>query len=140
MRNRSRQDVSARTRTILVIDDDRDTRTLLCRWLEEQGFNSESENNGHSGLSRLTLQKQRGPIDGIVLDLHMPFFDGAFVLGELLQQYPELPVIVTIETQQADEARKAVRMGARALVLKPVDHADFRHTCAAIFLSQAIPD
>lgn len=138
--NRSRQAISARTRTILVIDDDRDTRTLLCRWLEEQGFNSESENNGHSGLSRLTLQKQRGPIDGIVLDLHMPFFDGIFVLGELLQRYLGLPIIVTIETPHVDEARKAVQMGAHAFVLKPVDHSDFRDTCAAVFLNRDAPE
>lgn len=138
--NSSRQAIAVRTGTILVIDDDRDTRTLLCQWLEEQGFNSESENNGHSGLSRLTLAKQRGPIDGIVLDLHMPFFDGVFVLGELLQRYRELPVIVTIEKQHVDEARKAVQMGARAFVLKPVDHADFRQTCAAVFLNQDISE
>lgn len=118
-----------------MIDDDQNTRTLLCQWLEELGLSGEAENNGHSGLSRLTLQKQRGQIDGIVLDLHMPMYGGIPTLKELRERHQSLPVIVTAEEPYIDEAWMAMRMGAKAFVLKPVNRQDFRQTCSSIFLT-----
>lgn len=123
-------------RTILVIDDDQNTRTLLCLWIEELGLKGEQANNGHSGLSRLALTRTRGQIDGIVLDFHMPFFGGDTVLQELADRFPALPVIVAVEPDQHDETGKAIRLGARAFVTKPIDRRDFQQKCAAVFLTQ----
>lgn len=124
------------TRTILVIDDEQNTRTLLCLWMEELGLKGEQANNGHSGLSRLALTRARGQIDGIVLDFHMPFFGGETVLQELAARFPALPIIVAVEPGQSDETGKALRLGARAFVMKPVDRRDFQQKCAAVFLKQ----
>lgn len=122
--------------TILVIDDDQNTRTLLCLWIEELGLKGEQANNGHSGLSRLALTRARGQIDGIVLDFHMPFFGGETVLQELAARFPALPVIVSVEPSRSDDTGKAIHLGARACVTKPVDRRDFQQKCAAVFLKQ----
>jgi DNA-binding NtrC family response regulator len=130
----------SRQRTILVVDDDDATRELLCRWLEELGLTGVAKDNGYSGLSRLALQKERGQIHGVLLDLQMRHFGGMAVLRELRQQHPALPVIVMVGTSKVDKVWEAMSMGARELLLKPFDHKVFRQKCSTVFLNRGNSD
>ena len=67
--------------TILVIDDDQETRKLLCTILRNEGYFVCEAENGHLGLIRVA---ERSP-SLILLDLLMPGMDGHEFLTQLEQ-------------------------------------------------------
>jgi CheY-like chemotaxis protein len=60
--------------TVLVVEDDRDTREMLVRFLELEGYRAETAANGREALDRLVNGAVRPAV--IVLDLMMPVMDG----------------------------------------------------------------
>ena len=64
--------------TILVIDDDENTRDLLSRMLKEGGWNPKTAKDGKEGLNQL---KEEPAL--IVLDLEMPRMDGLTFLKKI---------------------------------------------------------
>lgn len=107
-------------RTILIVDDDADVRAALTLLLEAHHLNVRAFD---SALA--FLRAEPGPDDAcLLLDLHMPFLDGA-TLQELLDQNQEqLPTIVLTAYPDGALARRALASGARALLSKPVSAAD----------------
>lgn len=65
---------------VLVVDDDRDTREMLERFLELEGFGVRGAANGEVALA--TLQSGRRPCV-ILLDLMMPVMNGVEFLHAL---------------------------------------------------------
>ena len=62
-----------RIKTILVVDDDRDLVEALCVMLEQEGYATQSAQNGKVALDQL----RAGPLpDLVLLDLMMPIMDG----------------------------------------------------------------
>ncbi|TAK33345.1 MAG: response regulator [Chloroflexota bacterium] len=79
------------TRTVLVVDDDRDTIILLSFVLEEEGFTVLTAEDGLSALHALE-DEQPGLI---LLDLHMPGMNGWELAGEIRRLYGrQLPIVV----------------------------------------------
>lgn len=79
--------------TVLIIDDDHDTRVVLRETLENIGFSIESATNGKVGLELLRKTKPQV----IVLDLQMPVMDGWEFLNLLRkdEEFSAIPVLVT---------------------------------------------
>ena len=78
--------------SILIVDDDRDGRDALCKYLQRRGYQVECVADGRDALAAVLA---RTP-DLIVLDLFMPQIDGSGLL-EILRSYlrlQSLPVIV----------------------------------------------
>jgi CheY-like chemotaxis protein len=89
---------------ILIIEDQPDTRELLRRAVEKQGWEVVEAENGRIGLERLA-QKAPGII---LLDLMMPEMDG-FAFMEELRRRPEgrrIPVIVVTAKDLTEEDRR----------------------------------
>src|ERR1051325_1993892 len=84
------QDVSA---TVFIVEDDVDTREMLGRFLELEGYRVETASNGQVALER--LGSGVGPCV-IVLDLMMPVMDGwQFRQAQIRDQsLAGIPVIV----------------------------------------------
>jgi CheY-like chemotaxis protein len=62
-----------RIKTILVVDDDPGLVESLCIWLGQEGFTTQSAQNGKEALDLL----RSGPLpDLVLLDLMMPVMDG----------------------------------------------------------------
>jgi CheY-like chemotaxis protein len=79
--------------TVLIVEDDLDTREMLGRFLELEGYKVETAENGRRALERL------GSGVGacvILLDLMMPVMDGwAFRRAQRLDpEIADIPVIV----------------------------------------------
>jgi CheY-like chemotaxis protein len=66
-------------RRVLVVEDDPDTRSWLCRTLNDEGWAVAEATNGREGLARLA---EAAP-DLVLLDLLMPEMDGFEFLEEL---------------------------------------------------------
>jgi signal transduction histidine kinase/DNA-binding response OmpR family regulator len=80
------------TAPVLVVEDDADTREMLQRMLEREGFTVTEADDGRAGLDRVAEQRP----SLILLDLLMPQMNGFEFLAEL-QTRPEwrsIPVVV----------------------------------------------
>jgi CheY-like chemotaxis protein len=103
-------------RTVFVVEDDADTRDMLKRFLELEGFHVELAANGRQALER--LHEGVHPCV-IVLDLMMPVMDGWQFREEQIrdQALSGIPVIVV-------SAAGRMRMSdieADEHLVKPVD-------------------
>ncbi|MBP1465467.1 GAF domain-containing protein [Candidatus Chloroploca sp. M-50] len=77
---------------ILVIDDERDVRSIVIRILERGGYRTLSANDGIQGLAICDHLPQ--PLGAVLLDLTMPQMSGKEVFYQLRQRWPTLPVVL----------------------------------------------
>lgn len=77
-------------KTILVLDDEKNIRTLFEDEFREEGYEVLSTDNGEEGLAILEEKK----IDLITLDIKMPKMDGIEFLGKVREKYKNLPIII----------------------------------------------
>ena len=103
---------------VLVLEDNRDVRETLQAFLQLEGYDVETAENGKDGLERMRAGFQPGLI---VLDLMMPVMDGAQFRREQLADpvFATIPVVVC-SALFPDEV-EAQQRGAVAYVKKPVD-------------------
>jgi signal transduction histidine kinase/CheY-like chemotaxis protein len=88
--------------SVLIVEDDSDTREVVRRTLEKGGWGVEEAENGKIGLAKL---EEMTP-DVILLDLMMPEMDGFEFVSELQQdqRWTDIPIIVvTAKTLSKDE-------------------------------------
>ncbi len=105
---------------VLVVDDDRATRLLLKKFLEQSGFRVDLADGGNEGL-RLALSKEYG---AILLDLVMPQPDGHTVLRQISEAAPTLVRKIIILTGYPQQA---VAINTRAILIKPIDISQVIH-------------
>lgn len=104
-------------KTILVIEDEAQTRKVLLNSLQFEGFKAIEADNGKQGL---LLAQQNHP-DLIVCDIMMPEMDGYQVLAALRQQLSTvaIPVIfLTAKVSMAD-LRLGMNLGVEDYLTKP---------------------
>ena len=102
--------------TVLVIDDDPNTRDLMVRFLLKEGFSPHTAADGRHGLQ---LARQLRPAL-ITLDVMMPEVDGWSVLGALKND-PALAAIPVITVTLTEERDRGFTLGAAEFLTKPVD-------------------
>jgi two-component system OmpR family response regulator len=102
------------TAHILIVDDHRDIRDLLARYLTKHGFRVSTAES--AAAARRLLDK--GAIELVVLDIMMPGEDGLSLCREL-RATSELPVILL--TAMAEETDRVIglEIGADDYVTKP---------------------
>lgn len=106
------------SQTVLVVDDSRVIRKILCSTLAED-FNLLEASNGVEAID--LIQQHRGILSAVLLDLVMPDLDGFQVLSFLKQAgYLEsLPVLMITADDSADTISLAFDMGASEVIQKP---------------------
>jgi two-component system phosphate regulon response regulator PhoB len=108
---------SMSTRTILVIDDQKDFADLVRRSLEKEGFDVILASDGTSGLQ---IAREHRP-DLVVLDLTMPDIDGLDVCKRLRQEprHARLPILVLSARASAADRVLGLETGADDYLVKP---------------------
>jgi CheY-like chemotaxis protein len=104
---------------IMVVDDDRDTLTILARYLQREGFVTVEVPSGAECLKLMATGEQ---IDVILLDLMMPDMDG-FEVVRALKNSPatvEIPVIMITARDDIDARAEGMRLGVSDFLAKPV--------------------
>jgi FixJ family two-component response regulator len=104
-------------RLLAVVDDDSDVRLALQRLVSSAGFAVETF---ASGAEFLRAVEDHEP-DCLVLDLHMPEMSGFDVQGALAVGHPSVPVVVITGHHTPESNARAVQLGAKAYLCKPVD-------------------
>ena len=104
---------------VLIVDDDRISRTLLARGVEHAGHLVRTAENGRDALALLGEE----PHDLVLLDIVMPELDGVSVL-EQIKSDPHLqhiPVIMISAVDETDSVVRCIEMGAEDYLPKPFD-------------------
>ena len=104
--------------SILLIDDNEDTRVTVARILEMAGHSVVQAPNAKTASA---LLKERTP-DLVITDIFMPEGDGFEMLNELRAREPEIPVIAMSGGglhAGMDVLAVAGRLGAKKVLYKP---------------------
>ncbi|RZT10371.1 diguanylate cyclase (GGDEF) domain-containing protein [Duganella sp. CF402] len=106
---------------VLVVDDDRSTRSTLRHTLQRDGFRVEEASDGQQALSMLT----RFQPDVILMDAMMPVMDG-FTACARMQELPngaDIPVLMITALQDNSSVERAFAAGASDYIPKPIHYA-----------------
>jgi DNA-binding response OmpR family regulator len=104
-------------RTVLIVDDERDTNDILASLVQARGFEPIQV---FSGAQALATIRERRP-DLILLDLMLPDSDG-FELCDQLKRSREtnlIPIVMVTALQDAHHRAAGVRVGANGYLIKP---------------------
>jgi two-component system cell cycle sensor histidine kinase/response regulator CckA len=93
--------------TILVVDDDRALRTLICRSLTKHGFEALEAIDAESALVLFHANQSR--IALVISDMVMPGMDGPALMRELLHTRPDLNVLFITGTGLPSAVSRACR-------------------------------
>ncbi len=100
--------------SVLVIDDDDTTRSMLRRMLARQGWTVAEARNGHEGLAR--LEQARPAL--ILLDLMMPEMDGLAFLEALENRDGDAPPVIVLTAKTLTQAEQQHLQGHVQKVLE----------------------
>lgn len=114
--------------TVLVIEDDRDIRDVVRRYLERAGHGVLSTGSGMEALRLLG----EANVDLVVLDLGLPDLDGLEVLREARRGGARLPVVVLTARSEVDDRIRGLSAGADDYVTKPFSPTEVVLRVAAI--------
>lgn len=98
--------------TVLVVEDEKDIREVLRRYLERAGFSVLTTPSGAEALGLLPSA------DLVVLDLGLPDVDGTDILREI-HALGSLPVIVLTARSSTEDRIRGLELGADDYVTKP---------------------
>ncbi|MEX0763221.1 MAG: response regulator [Dehalococcoidia bacterium] len=102
-------------RTILVVDDDANSRELLAHYLTEASFHVAHAVDGDDALRKVREVRP----DAIALDIMLPHKDGWAVLGEL-KSNPETNLIPVVIVSITSDKELGFSAGAADFLVKPV--------------------
>lgn len=120
---------------ILVVDDDRDIRTLLAEYLDSNGLRTLTATNGSE--MRRVLEESR--VDLIVLDLTLPGEDG-LTLCRNLRATSAVPVIMLTARGEPLDRILGLEMGADDYLAKPFEPRElFARIRSVLRRTQALP-
>ncbi len=107
--------------TVLLVEDDPDTRTVMNTVLRLSGFEVETATDGHEALDQLRAEPKPSVI---LLDLMMPGMDG-WQFREAQRRDPalaDIPVVLVSATDDLHDQARA--LGADTYLQKPVVFGD----------------
>jgi two-component system response regulator FixJ len=103
------------SRTVYVVDDDRDVRLMISYMLSDAELNSHPFASGSDFLAALPDLKP----GCILLDVRMPDMDGLAVMAELAGRGTDWPVIFMTGHGEVPIAVEAMKLGAIDFLQKP---------------------
>jgi len=111
---------------VLIVDDERNLRTLYQRELEREGYQVLCASTAREGLELIENERP----DVLVLDIRMPGMDGLEALARTLDQHPQLPVI--LNTAYSGYKDDFLSWGADAYLVKSADLTELLTTIRSL--------
>ena len=107
-----------RKRTILLVDDKWENRSVIFNLLEPIGFEMMEASNGKEGIERAVATIP----DLIITDLLMPVMDGFTLIEQVKQsaQLKDVPMIASSASVFDSDRNQCLDAGANAFLPKPV--------------------
>ncbi|MGD1104723.1 MAG: response regulator [Terriglobia bacterium] len=112
---------------ILVVDDDQESRNLLCEVLEANGYAPHAVADGLAAREVLSRDVEYRIV---IADYQMPQESGLELLRKLRQQNSKHEVILMSSFMSGAEKKAAMALGAHALLDKPFQLTELLQTVA----------
>ncbi len=102
---------------VLIVEDERSNRDMLCRFLTNRGYEVQTAVDGESALDAVS---RRAP-DVVLLDVQLPGIDGFEVCRRIKQQDATrlVPVVLITGLDARDHKIQGIRAGADDFLCKP---------------------
>ena len=113
---------------IMVVEDDPNTRKLICTILERNGYDPVVAVDGVDAL----LQLNKTHIDLLVLDVMMPRMDGYELTRSLRESGNTVPILMLSAKQEPSDKRMGFIMGTDDYMTKPFDEQEMILRVAAL--------
>jgi CheY-like chemotaxis protein len=109
---------AAGSRTVLVVDDHRDTADGLCELLQLLGFATLVAYDGDDGVAVALRERPRF----VILDLHMPRMGGVLACTRIRDQVPsqDMKLVALTGSDQPTDREAAELAGFDYFLVKPV--------------------
>ena len=101
--------------SILIVDDEKNIRTMLATYVRARGHGAEVAADGAEALEAL----RHGTIDVVFSDVRMAGVDGLVLLREIRGRWPEVVVVLMTAYATVAQAVEAMRAGAYDYLVKP---------------------
>ncbi len=105
---------------VLLVDDEPQAITVTRMALTLDGIRNVVTCT--DGRRVLDILKER-PFGAMLLDLTMPYVSGEAILGQVQQEWPELPVIILTGRNEVATAVRCIKAGAFDYMVKPVEES-----------------
>ncbi len=108
---------------VLVVDDEPDTREIIRKLLEFEGFEVIPASTGEEGIKKV---EQEHP-EVVLMDISLPGIDGNEALSRIRRIQPFPSVIMLTAYATVDNAIQALKQGASDFVKKPFENDHLIH-------------
>lgn len=121
---------------VLLIEDERSIRELVCEQLRRAGYDCRSVGDGRAGLQLLLEQ----PFDAIVLDLMLPHVDGLTICRTVRREGVNRDAPILMLTARIAESDKVLGLesGADDYVTKPFSARELSSRIRAVLRRQEL--
>lgn len=108
---------------VLVVEDDHDVNTLICRYLGQRSYHCDAAQSAAQALEQL---ERPGSPDLILMDLELPDMDGADLAVEIKRraEHSHIPVLVMTGYQQESRLDAFREAGIDDYLFKPFNPKD----------------
>jgi PAS domain S-box-containing protein len=103
--------------TVLVVDDQQDSREMLATLLEQRGANAMQAESAESAFQILELHR----VHLLIADIAMPDVDGYELMRRLRANGDTTPAIAVTAFARSDDRRSALDCGYTEYLSKPID-------------------
>lgn len=110
-------------KTILIIEDNEESRTIIKSYLLNTQANILELNDGN----RIVNYLKENHVDLILLDIGLPGKDGYQVLEEVRKYDDRLPIIIESALAMPDKKSRAFELGCDDFITKPFNKEEFLH-------------
>lgn len=107
-------DSSTSSNTVLIVEDDRKTSSLIRLYLERENFQTLQAYDGHDALAQARAHNPTM----VILDLMLPKRDGWEVCQEL-RRLSDVPIIIVTAREEETDRVLGLTLGADDYVVKP---------------------
>ncbi|HLX70001.1 MAG TPA: response regulator [Verrucomicrobiae bacterium] len=107
-------ETSAKSKIVLVVEDEAQIRRLLRVCLERNGYSVVEAPTGEGGIDEAIKHQP----DLVLLDLRLPDMDGVTVLRRI-REWSQVPIIVVSVRDREDDKIQALDSGANDYITKP---------------------
>lgn len=104
-------------KTILVVEDEEDSRFLFEKTLKKTRADVLYVNNGVAAINMIKCKPQ---IDMVLMDIRLPLMDGIAATSVIKGMHPEIPVIIQTAYEMVYAKDDALKCGCDDFISKPI--------------------
>ena len=101
--------------SVLVVDDDRDSRIILRTWLRQWGFRVREADSAVTAIEAMVTR----PANIIFCDIMMPGHSGLWLAKRVHAKWPHTAIVMASGLTDIQTAIRAKRLGAVDFLVKP---------------------